>query len=156
MKGKEVREKREGQKAREIEGGGREVERGENQVKEGEARKERGWKVKKRGGEREGFERDKGKGKKGGVKSDTIPPLQDGTKVLTASCDKTCKVWDLQSNQAVAFAQHAAPVKSVRWVQSPNYQLAITGSWDKTIKVRGVLYLGVIADVCFFVISFGI
>lgn len=61
---------------------------------------------------------------------------QDGTKVLTASADKTCKVWDLQSNQAIAFAQHAAPVKCIRWVQSPNYQLAITGSWDKTIKVR--------------------
>ena len=26
---------------------------------------------------------------------------QDGTKVLTASCDKTCKLWDLQSNQAI-------------------------------------------------------
>lgn len=58
----------------------------------------------------------------------------DGTKVLTASCDKTCKVWDLQSNQAIAFAQHAAPVKNIRWVQSPQYQLAITASWDKTLK----------------------
>ena len=27
--------------------------------------------------------------------------IQDGTKVLTASCDKTCKLWDLQSNQAI-------------------------------------------------------
>lgn len=26
---------------------------------------------------------------------------QDGTKVLSASCDKTCKLWDLQSNQAI-------------------------------------------------------
>jgi len=61
--------------------------------------------------------------------------FQDGTKVLTASSDKTCKVWDLHSNQSVAFAQHTAPVKHVRWVQSPHYQLAITGSWDKTLKV---------------------
>ncbi len=63
---------------------------------------------------------------------------QDGTKVLTASCDKTCKVWDLQANQAYAFAQHASPVKCVRFVQSPHYQLAITGSWDKTLKVGGM------------------
>ena len=54
--------------------------------------------------------------------------------MLTASCDKTCKLWDLQSNQTVAIAQHEAPIKCVHWVQSPNYQLAITGSWDKTIK----------------------
>ena len=30
---------------------------------------------------------------------------KDGTKVLTASCDKTCKLWDLQSNQAIDIAQ---------------------------------------------------
>lgn len=35
-----------------------------------------------------------------------IPHLKkDGTKVLTASCDKTCKLWDLQSNQAIDIAQ---------------------------------------------------
>lgn len=61
---------------------------------------------------------------------------QDGTKILTASCDKTCKLWDLQSNQAIDVAQHAAPIKSVHWIQSPNYQVVVTGSWDKTLKVR--------------------
>ena len=30
---------------------------------------------------------------------------QDGTKVFTASADKTCKMWDLNSNQAIAIAQ---------------------------------------------------
>ena len=29
----------------------------------------------------------------------------DGSKIFTASCDKTSKVWDLHSNQAVAVAQ---------------------------------------------------
>lgn len=31
--------------------------------------------------------------------------LQDGTKVFTASVDKTVKMWDLNSNQAVQVAQ---------------------------------------------------
>lgn len=67
--------------------------------------------------------------------STTIHTLQDGTKILTASCDKTCKLWDLQSNQAIDVAQHAAPIKSVHWIQSPNYSVVVTGSWDKTLKV---------------------
>lgn len=29
----------------------------------------------------------------------------DGSKIFTASCDKTSKVWDLHSNQAVPVAQ---------------------------------------------------
>lgn len=70
--------------------------------------------------------------------SHNIIHTQDGTKVLTASCDKTSKIWDLQSNQAITFAQHEAPIKCVHWVQSPNYQLAITASWDKTMKVGRV------------------
>ena len=93
--------------------------------------------------------------------SSICPCRQDGTKVLTASCDKTCKLWDLQSNQAIDIAQvhtppfslslsgwlsslppppthtqHAAPIKSVHWIQAPNYSCAITGSWDKTLKVN--------------------
>ena len=31
--------------------------------------------------------------------------------------------------------QHTAPIKSVHWIQAPNYSCAITGSWDKTLKV---------------------
>lgn len=30
---------------------------------------------------------------------------QDGTKVFTASCDNTAKMWDLNSNQAIQIAQ---------------------------------------------------
>lgn len=58
----------------------------------------------------------------------------DGTKVFTASCDKTAKMWDLQSNQAIQIAQHEAPVKTIHWIKAPNYSCVMTGSWDKTLK----------------------
>ena len=37
--------------------------------------------------------------------NDVIVYLQDGTKVFTASTDKQCKMWDLNSNQAIQVAQ---------------------------------------------------
>ncbi|RWS03840.1 mRNA export factor-like protein [Dinothrombium tinctorium] len=58
----------------------------------------------------------------------------DGTRVFTASCDKTVKMWDLNSNQFVQVAQHDAPVKTVHWIKAPNYACVMTGSWDKTLK----------------------
>lgn len=62
-------------------------------------------------------------------------PLQDGTKVFTASCDKTAKMWDLGSNQAIQIAQHDAPIKSIHWIKSPQYSCVMTGGWDKTLRV---------------------
>lgn len=44
--------------------------------------------------------------------------------------------------------QHDAPVKSVRWVEAPNYQCAVTGSWDKTLKVRWFYIFLVDVHVC--------
>lgn len=58
----------------------------------------------------------------------------DGSKVFSASCDKTVKMWDLNSNQAIPIAQHDAPVKTVHWIKAPNYSCVMTGSWDKTLK----------------------
>ncbi|XP_072045285.1 LOW QUALITY PROTEIN: mRNA export factor-like [Amphiura filiformis] len=58
----------------------------------------------------------------------------DGTKVFTASCDKTAKMWDLNSNQAIQIAQHDAPIKSIHWIKAANYSCCMTGSWDKTLK----------------------
>lgn len=58
----------------------------------------------------------------------------DGTKVFTASCDKTVKIWDLNSNQSIQVAQHDAPVKTVHWIKASNYSCIMTGSWDKTLK----------------------
>lgn len=58
----------------------------------------------------------------------------DGTKVFSASCDKTVKMWDLNSNQAIPVAQHDAPIKTVHWIKASNYVCIMTGSWDKTLK----------------------
>jgi mRNA export factor len=38
----------------------------------------------------------------------------DGTKILTCGCDRTVKVWDLQSNQQMTVGTHDAPVRHVR------------------------------------------
>lgn len=58
----------------------------------------------------------------------------DGSKVFSASCDKTAKMWDLQANQCVQVAQHEAPVKTCHWIKAPNYSALMTTSWDKTLK----------------------
>jgi len=58
----------------------------------------------------------------------------DGTKVFTAGSDNKAHIWDLSSNQIVQCAQHDAPIKTVHWIQAPNYQCLMTGSWDKTLK----------------------
>ena len=55
--------------------------------------------------------------------------------MFSASCDKTVKMWDLNSNQAIQVAQHEAPVKTVHFIKASNYTCLMTGSWDKTLKV---------------------
>ena len=61
--------------------------------------------------------------------------FQDGTKVFSASADKTVKMWDLASNQQIQVAQHDQPVKTCHFIKAPNYTCLMTTSFDKTIKV---------------------
>uniref|UniRef100_A0A8C3AC25 Rae1 protein homolog n=1 Tax=Cyclopterus lumpus TaxID=8103 RepID=A0A8C3AC25_CYCLU len=63
----------------------------------------------------------------------TVPKAQtdahrsgDGSKVFTASCDKTAKMWDLNSNQAMQIAQHEGPIKAIHWIKEPR----TTAFWD--------------------------
>lgn len=58
----------------------------------------------------------------------------DGTKLFSAGADKTAQMWDLQSNQFVQVGAHDAPIKTVHFIQSPNYTCIMTGGWDKKLK----------------------
>ena len=42
---------------------------------------------------------------------------------------------DLATGQSQQVAQHDAPIKVVKWVETPQGGILATGSWDKTIKV---------------------
>ena len=48
-------------------------------------------------------------------------------------------MFDLLTGQSVQVAQHNAPIKAVKWIDAPQGQggILVTGSWDKTVKVRG-------------------
>ncbi|MCL4299715.1 MAG: protein kinase [Anaerolineae bacterium] len=61
----------------------------------------------------------------------------DGTYVLTGSNDKTARLWDIQTGQAViTYTGHTAGVKSV--TLSPDGQYVLTGSLDKTARLWDV------------------
>ncbi|KAF7317059.1 Poly(A)+ RNA export protein [Mycena chlorophos] len=58
---------------------------------------------------------------------------QDGTKIVSGGADNAARMFDTATGQATQVAQHDAPIKAVRWVDTQGGILA-TGSWDKTIK----------------------
>lgn len=61
--------------------------------------------------------------------------IQDGSKVISGGADNAARAFDLQSGQSSQVAQHDAPIKCVKWIESPQGSILVTGSWDKTIKV---------------------
>uniref|UniRef100_A0A8C1FQ44 mRNA export factor n=2 Tax=Cyprinus carpio TaxID=7962 RepID=A0A8C1FQ44_CYPCA len=52
----------------------------------------------------------------------TVPKVQQmhtgPVKVFTASCDKTTKMWDLNSNQTIQIAQHEDPIRTIHWIKT--------------------------------------
>lgn len=63
--------------------------------------------------------------------------MQDGTKLLTCSADKSAKLLDLQTGQpAQQIAAHDAPISCVKWLEVSGQQVAVTAGWDKMVKVR--------------------
>lgn len=73
------------------------------------------------------------------IKNNATFLLQDGSKIFTASCDKTAMVWDLGSNQMTQIAAHDAPIKTIHHIKASNYTCVMTGSWDKTLKVGSLV-----------------
>ena len=61
--------------------------------------------------------------------------VQDGTKILSGGADNAGRMYDVTTGQAQQVAQHDAPIKVVKWIETPQGGILATGSWDKTIKV---------------------
>ncbi|KAH9945304.1 Poly(A)+ RNA export protein [Epithele typhae] len=59
---------------------------------------------------------------------------KDGTKILSGGADNAGRMFDVTTGQASQVAQHDAPIRVVRWIESPQGGVLVTGSWDKTVK----------------------
>ncbi|EIN04812.1 Poly(A)+ RNA export protein [Punctularia strigosozonata HHB-11173 SS5] len=59
---------------------------------------------------------------------------KDGTKLLSGGADNAGRMFDVQTGQPTQVAQHDAPIKVVKWIESPQGGILATGSWDKTVK----------------------
>ncbi|KAJ7183201.1 WD40-repeat-containing domain protein [Mycena filopes] len=59
---------------------------------------------------------------------------QDGSKVISGGADNAGRMYDLATGQTTQVAQHDAPIKTVRWIETPQSGILATGSWDKTVK----------------------
>jgi len=57
----------------------------------------------------------------------------DGARILTASADKTAKLWDTVSGKLIASFPHQDRVSNV--VFSPDGARILTAGWDKTAKL---------------------
>lgn len=59
---------------------------------------------------------------------------KDGNRVISCGVDCAAYMHDVPSGQTMQVAQHDAPIKSVKWFESPHGEIVVTGSWDKTLK----------------------
>lgn len=60
--------------------------------------------------------------------------------MFSGGADKTLRVMDVASGQVASIpSAHDLPIRTVRWDSQNN--TIITGSWDKTIRVRFMLFL---------------
>jgi WD40 repeat protein len=76
----------------------------------------------------------------------------DGLRILTASYDKTARIWDAASSRQIAVLRgREDTVSSVAF--SPDGSRVATGSWDKTARVWTVHFAtmateGLIVEAC--------
>ncbi|KAH0833290.1 WD40-repeat-containing domain protein [Lanmaoa asiatica] len=59
---------------------------------------------------------------------------KDGNKVISGGADNAARMFDITNGQTTQVAQHDAPIKVVKWVETPQGGILATGSWDKTLK----------------------
>ncbi|TDL20804.1 WD40 repeat-like protein [Rickenella mellea] len=59
---------------------------------------------------------------------------KDGTRLFSGGADNAGRTYDLQTGQSQQVAQHDAPIKSIKWIETPQGEILATGSWDKTLK----------------------
>lgn len=59
---------------------------------------------------------------------------KEGNKVLSGGGDNAARLYDIQTGQSQQVAQHDAPVKVVKWLDTQQGNILATSSWDKTIK----------------------
>ncbi|MBN1138231.1 MAG: hypothetical protein JXM73_16705 [Anaerolineae bacterium] len=71
-------------------------------------------------------------GYEGWVNAVAVTP--DGRRAVSASGDRTLRVWDLATGQAEAVLRgHEGPVSAV--AVTPDGRRAVSGSWDRTLRV---------------------
>jgi WD40 repeat protein/tRNA A-37 threonylcarbamoyl transferase component Bud32 len=74
------------------------------------------------------------RGHTGPILAVAYSPDADGRQIVTASADRTVKVWDAASGtELLTLSGHAAPVRSVAFF--PDGHRIVTGSWDQTARV---------------------
>ncbi|KAI0261482.1 WD40 repeat-like protein [Gloeopeniophorella convolvens] len=59
---------------------------------------------------------------------------KEGSKIISGGGDNAARLYDIQTGQSQQVAQHDAPVKVVKWIETPQGGILATGSWDKTVK----------------------
>ncbi len=51
-------------------------------------------------------------------------------------------MFDVTTGQSQQVAQHEAPIRVTKWIESPQGGILVTGSWDKTVKVCHLTTIG--------------
>ncbi|KAL4062201.1 WD40-repeat-containing domain protein [Scleroderma yunnanense] len=59
---------------------------------------------------------------------------KDGNRVISGGADNAARMFDITNGQSQQVAQHDAPIKVVKWIETPQAGILATGSWDKTLK----------------------
>jgi mRNA export factor len=55
--------------------------------------------------------------------------------MLSGGADNAARMFEVQTGQTTQVGAHDAPIRVVKWVETPQGGILATGSWDKTLKV---------------------